>query len=286
MEKKERNKRIGIIAAMVALIILIMCLGGNTFAKYISSKEVPTTSATVAKWGYTVKADATNLFGDAYNNNSKVAHVDVTTPPTATGAAGVAVNANAKGSLLVAPGTTGNVLFGVSGSAEVASQITLSATSTKDVTLTVDTEVYHPLKWTLKAESATTAGTYDVDVADPDDASKKLENLDLATMVTKINKLVKSTDIVNPQTKVSHSYKLTWVWDFEPTAIPSGESETDLTKYKNKINAYDTLLGEAAAGVTTLKYNNGTTDITCTATYEVDLAITVSVAQVQNNTNT
>ena len=53
-KKTNRNTKLIILAIVLALVVLFLCIGGSTFARYISSKNVPANQATVAKWGYIV----------------------------------------------------------------------------------------------------------------------------------------------------------------------------------------------------------------------------------------
>ena len=256
--KKERNKKIGIIAVMIALILLIACFGGTTFAKYITERDTGTQSATVAKWGYVVNADASGLFAEASKKGVQAKKAD----------AGVDVAVETKGNV-VAPGTKGELAFSIVGKAEVMSKIVITATSTKDVSLTAavegaDDEKYYPIKWTLQ-ESAD--GTTYANVTDAVD-------LKLADMVTKLGNLSDGTNIA-PNTEVKKYYKLSWKWDFVAT--------TDADKY----NKYDTLLSEAASsGTTTVIDDKGTTDntaddITYTMTTEIELSLKITMEQVQ-----
>ena len=68
MEKGRKNIRPFIITAMVALIALVVGMGGYTFAKYFTSTGTHSNQATVAKWGFVLSANATNLFGEEYRD--------------------------------------------------------------------------------------------------------------------------------------------------------------------------------------------------------------------------
>ena len=53
-----KKRSLFIVVAMVLLLAVVLGMGGTTFAKYITSKDVPVESATVAKWGYVITANA------------------------------------------------------------------------------------------------------------------------------------------------------------------------------------------------------------------------------------
>ena len=91
--KNKTKKRLGVVAAMLGLVVAIGAVAGNTLAKYISSVKVESEVATVAQWGYTVTANASDLFSKTYAGN-KIA---------ASNADSLDVKATAK---VVAPGTS------------------------------------------------------------------------------------------------------------------------------------------------------------------------------------
>ena len=129
------NKRKSLIViAMFVLLAVLIAMSGMTFARYISSKEVPTQSATVAKWGFVVSADADALFGSDYKGTT-LATVVANTEEQLSVSAESAAEGQTRG-LVVAPGTTGSMTFSITGEAEVRAQITVSMTNVQDVYLT------------------------------------------------------------------------------------------------------------------------------------------------------
>ena len=129
-KKTNRNTRLIIVAIVLALVVLLLCIGGSTFARYISSKNLPSNQATVAKWGYVVTANTKNLFGKNYANTAIV--TDTTGDPK--------LDVKASGNV-VAPGTKGEITFGVTGSAEVLAKLNLTFTVKSDVSLTYGRKV-------------------------------------------------------------------------------------------------------------------------------------------------
>ena len=218
MEDKKTNKKTRgiIIAAMVLLLIAIMCFCGVTFARYITKSSVPTQQATVAKWGFVVSANAENLFGKGYNKGE-------VTKPDETGAV---VDVKAATST-VAPGTKGEMTFGVTGSAEVLAQlkVAVKTDTLKDISLTKgsgDTaEVYNPIKWTLSSKSAADSAFTAVTDA---------ENKTLKEIAEELKKITAKIEIGQ---SFDTTYKLSWKWE-----LGTSEDPTDATNRKDTALAY------------------------------------------------
>ena len=211
MEKGRKNIRPFIITAMVALIALVVGMGGYTFAKYFTSTGTHSNQATVAKWGFVLSANATNLFGEEYRDTEDLA---VTGTDTGT----VVVSA---GNKTLAPGTTGSMTFSVHGTSEVLSKLTITAASTNEVKLELGENDYMPVKWTL------TKGSQVVDGCD---------KTTLANVVEVINHLDDQDQAVAPNASLQceGDYTLSWEWAFT----------TDTTN-----DSYDTVLGQIAQGL-------------------------------------
>ncbi len=258
-KKANRNTKLIILAIVLALVVLFLCIGGSTFARYISSKNVPANQATVAKWGYVVNADADNLFGKNYSDTAIVAD-------DATDAARLDVKASGS---VVAPGTKGSMTFGVTGSAEVLAKLELAFNVKSEVALKKgETVVHSPVKWTLKQ------GTTEV-----------LKNKTLAEIKTEIDKI---GNVIEAGTTVSDkSYTLSWEW-----ALGADDEATATT------NRYDTLLGYAAKGageygdvkvevgsdnVITVTDKAPETAVTYTAVTKIEFDFSIKVVQLANS---
>ena len=233
--KKVRPLLVGV---MVFMIALVLGMGGFTLAKYISTTETQSNQATVAKWGFVVTANASELFGTEYKGTGLAV-----TGSSATGTVVVkADTANERN--LVAPGTTGSMTFTVSGTAEVMSKLTITATNTNNVVLTKteDSSTYTPVKWTLKKGEAVVDGC---------------ENVQIAKIVDTINALDDQDQEVAPNTQLNcaGTYTLSWSWAFS-----------------DGNDAQDTILGQIASGSTVTGY---------TATTSIDFGITISIEQIQ-----
>lgn len=197
---KTKTRKSAFLVAILLLLIGVIAFASTTFAKYVTSKTT-TQTARVAKWGYTIEVNTTDLFGEAYNQGARVA----------ADASSVDVKADTSGTLIVAPGTAGSMTFSISGQAEVLSKLTVTAESDKEICLTKteDSSEYYPVKWTLKEDDSAVSGC---------------ENVTLAEIVTELNTIV-STNPVN--TAIDKEYTLSWEWSFE-TNDADNEKDTIL----------------------------------------------------------
>lgn len=270
MEDKKTNKKTRgiIIAAMVLLLIAIMCFCGVTFARYITKSSVPTQQATVAKWGFVVSANAENLFGKGYNKG------EVTKPDEAGAVVDVKAATNT-----VAPGTKGEMTFGVTGSAEVLAQLkmTVKADTLKDISLTQGGDVYTPIKW--KLEKGTDGTTYGTEVAKGT----------LSEIVNKVNEINSTIKIGE---SVSDYYKLSWEWVFDTDADSEDDDVKDtILGYAAKATSAEQTFGnykvsaKATDGTVTVIDTKGTTettdDVTYTAIIDINFDLSISVEQIQ-----
>ena len=235
--KKQKQKKILVVAAIALMIALVSGMGAMTYARYITSSQVPAEQATAAKWGFVVTADTSNLFSSDYTLNGTYA-----TPVTTN--TGVAVNAYAD-TKLVAPGTSGSMTVTVSGVAEVRARLSLKSLYKDDQKDYLDISIpagtdpfddsarkkYNPVKWTLNKKVG------DDEAEDVDDAT----NVDLETLLTAFED--ESTDIP-AGSSISVVYTISWKWDFN--------AEEDA------LSLQDTLIGYKSAG---LPYAGATDDV-------------------------
>lgn len=61
--ERKNNRKTAVIVMLLIALIALMCFGGYTFSKYVTSGK-GTGTAQVAKWGYTASVDTTKLFGE------------------------------------------------------------------------------------------------------------------------------------------------------------------------------------------------------------------------------
>lgn len=244
-QKKDNRKSIFVIGLLL-LLVAVIGFGGYTLSKYVTEKK-KTGSASVAKWGFTVNADADKLFGKEYKwdgTNSTV---------SATGDT-ITVKANsATGTNLVAPGTTGSMTFTIAGTAEVKAKVEIAFTANKDVVLEYKkggtAGTYNPVKWTLKKGE---------DIL--------VENSTLAAIADELSKAVYD-ETINPGASYTNAgtYTIEWVWAFDDTT-----ANPDADKL-------DTLLGWTASGAT-IPTDYGFTVETGTNT-TIDFALNISITQ-------
>ena len=243
--QKKRNTRSIVIVGLLLLLVAVIGFGGYTLSKYVTKKS-GNGSATVAKWGFTVDADASELFGKQYKKGVIVE----------AGTEGIDVSASTgNDNNLVAPGTTGSMTFSVKGTAEVRAQIEINLNVTNDVVLkyTKDDTAgvdYAPVKWTLKLNGAPV---------------KDAENVTLAKIATALNK----TGTYEPNaTAINEEYELSWTWAFS-TGDENDALDTLLGMYvadDSKAKTEGTVLG-----ANTYKAVDGTVT---TVAFTLDISIT------------
>ena len=69
MKLNKKQKRTATIASMAALLAVVLGMGGQTFAKYITTTQTETHTAVVAKWGFVLQQkSSTPLFKDNYTD--------------------------------------------------------------------------------------------------------------------------------------------------------------------------------------------------------------------------
>lgn len=191
MKKQNRkNNKTPYLVVTLACALLVLGLGGNTLAKYVTEKEVVSQTATVAKWGYVINVSDGELFGSKYDETGKINDSGVSVVSSTTG-------------LVVAPGTNGSISFSVKGQAEVLSKLTFEASGSD-----VHYGEYYPIKWTLT----------EVDNVNSDDLS--LTGKKLSEVVTALKAESKASVAAN--TKIDSSYTLTWEW-----ALSQGHDDYD-----------------------------------------------------------
>lgn len=251
-QKSERNsnKKTVVIVALLLALIALLCFGGYTFSKYVTSGS-GAGEAQVAKWGYTVKVDGSKLFGKKYEFDGKNSVVN-------EDAAAVSVSASDTTTKnIVAPGTTGSMTFEVKGTAEVSAMLNIKIDVVSEVSLTAtkgsDSEVYNPIKWTLKKNGTVMNGADGVTLAkiaevlnnDAESKNKAIEaNTDLGT---------------------DYVYELSWKWAFtDDTTTVAGFTVDEL----------DTFLGQNATESGEYKFTNNLT---------TSFNLTIKIEQTQDN---
>lgn len=245
-QKKDNRKSIFVIGLLL-LLVAVIGFGGYTLSKYVTEKNA-SGKASVAKWGFTVSADATNLLGKEYKYNGASS--------TVNGDQGITVKAKTSEGNIVAPGTTGSMTFTIAGSAEVKAKVEIAFTANKDVVLEYKkggtAGTYNPVKWTLKKGE---------DIL--------VENSTLAAIADELNKAVYD-ETINPGASYTNAgtYTIEWVWAFDDTT-----ANPDADKL-------DTLLGWTASGAT-IPTDYGFTVETAGTNTTIDFALNISITQEQ-----
>ena len=242
-QKKDNRKSIFVIGLLL-LLVAVIGFGGYTLSKYVTEKNKGGT-ASVAKWGFTVNADATNLLGKEYKYNGANS--------TVNGDQGITVKAKTSEGNIVAPGTTGSMTFTIAGTAEVKAKVEIAFTANKDVVLEYKkggtAGTYNPVKWTLKKGE-----------------DKLVENSTLAAIADELNKAVYD-ETINPGASYTNAgtYTIEWAWAYDGTT-----ANADADKL-------DTLLGWTASGAT-IPTDYGFTVETGTNT-TIDFALNILITQ-------
>lgn len=218
--KKSLTKKIVAGTGLALLLALVGYTGADTYAKYITTGEVASQTATVAKWGVVLNASAANsAFDDTYSLNGTYATAKDD---------GLSVNAYTN---VVAPGTAGEFTFSISGTPEVAAQLSFEMVVDSDV----HTGSYYPIIWTISGGDFSKTGT-------------------LAQIAEYLNGTggTQPVQTYAPSVGVATTIKLSWAWAFESSH-----------------DAEDTILGDAVANnVTETSDLSYTVDFTINATVE------------------
>ena len=245
--ERKNNKKSAVIIVLLLALTSILCFGGYTLSKYVTSGS-KTGTAQVAKWGYTVELDGNNLFGKNYKFDGVVSK-------TTADSDGLTVKASGDHSV-IAPGTTGSLTFKIKGKAEVRALIAMGITPEADIILKMkkasgEEIEYKPVKWTLKKNK----------VVVPTAESTSLEAV-AHTFHSDPTLDVKAPGFELPET----TYELIWAWAFEGTETFSGVTSNEL----------DTILGRCANDNSYVAYGDWTITEVCT---EIKFDIDAQVSQ-------
>lgn len=251
-QKSERknNKKTTVIIALLLALIAILSFGGYTLSKYVTSGG-STGKAQVAKWGYTLEIDGSNLFGKNYKFDDKASKVTKDTE-------GLTVKASGDYNV-IAPGTTGSMTFKIGGQAEVKALIAMGITPEKDITLKLKKAdgqeiVYNPVKWTLKKNGKVITGLENKTLIDVAGAFHDMTSNPVSS-VKKPGEVLEET-----------TYELIWAWAFEGTDTFTGITADEL----------DTILGRRANDTSYASYGDWTIEDVCT---KIELRLDMQVTQ-------
>lgn len=245
--ERKNNKKSAVIIVLLLALTSILGFGGYTLSKYVTSGS-KTGTAQVAKWGYTVELNGTDLFGKNYK-------FDKVASTTTADSDGLTVKASGDHDV-IAPGTTGSLTFKIKGKAEVRALIAMGIHPHNDVILKMkktsgEEIVYKPVKWTLKKNK----------VVVPTAKNTSLEAVASFFHSDPALGLKAPGDEV-PET----TYELIWAWAFEGTETFSGVTSNEL----------DTILGRCANDNSYVAYGDWTIEKVCT---EIKFDIDAQVSQ-------
>ena len=260
MKNKTKSKKILMVAAIVLMLGLVAGMGAMTYSRYATRYDAPTQTATAAKWGFVVTANAENLFGTDYVKGAGN-YAEVTTAGN-----GVAIKKTTSAGNIIAPGSTGSMSFQVEGQAEVAAKVVISCSLTSDITV----DSYAPIKWTLTKGGTPVAGC---------------ENVTLATINTYLNNEA-NAEYIAPGASFTSSYVISWKWDLETgadaAAIAANNVRDTAIGFKANGKEYNDVKGLYvgtslfSAVVNEAAYNSISTTLSISASISVEQVQTVS----------
>ena len=245
---KKSSMMVRLVAVLAVVMMFTMCFIGGTFAKYTTGANVNDNQAQVANWGVTVTAEdfsSDTLFKTQYKTDDNGVKSSIENSVVSSSAAN-----------LVAPGTKGGVLkFSITGTPEVAVNVTFDMTVNSDVKIGKDSAEASALG--LNGEDYTLFSLrYKVGLS-LRTLKKGGTQVAQGTLTTIKNYLEGSTISKNYEANTNledtfGNYELTWAWAY-------GTGDTDVK---------DTYLGNVAAGKVT--------DDKVITKIDFDIAITVT----------
>ena len=244
--KTNNKKKFVMITAMFLMIALVIGMGAMTYARYTTTKETGAQSATAAKWGIVLTVNTTNLFDKNYDNGTAVTADDNTGDVVTTA-----------DNMIVAPGTSGSMTIAINGSAEVLSQLKITAEgTTEEIFFGSD---YYPVKWTLTNKN--------------DD--KLVENKKLSDVINYLTTTASSTKW-NAGTNIDEVYTISWDW-----AI--GDAGDSADNQKDTAIGILAQSGDPAKTVSDVNNILGTTfEVNTTFNCEISFQLKVTVEQIQD----
>ena len=164
--KEEKEKKRKKAAVFIALLVLLVIMTGAfiwTLAKYVTSETV-SDDTNAAKFGLNISEEI-NLFSDSYTN----------------------VQADTEGKKIIAPGTSGQYKFEVTGTSEVAYKVSANIS----VVYSAAWDGYEPLRFSINGDVWTEFIPF-------------CENLSNAL----------ESDVIQPNSPYSNTQTIYWKWPF------------------------------------------------------------------------
>ena len=256
---ENKRKKVFLIATLLLALLLIFAFGTYSLSKYVS-KDSGEGNATIAKWGYKVKVDATNLFGQKYANTSKENPAQITTGDNNLVVQGTSGE-------VIAPGTTGSMTISVTGNAEVLAKLTYDFGESSIPSYTITTQTTEEPETTLTYTYAPVELT--------------LQQYKDSGFKTPDGNAVTGLDATGSE--VSLYYKITWKWAFtKEGAVKPNEEGKDT--YTLTYDDLDTIIGiySSQDNEENVEYN-GATYMVSSEKNAINLDLTISLEQQQTN---
>ena len=169
--KKKRKYNLVLVLVLLLFLVTISSVFLGTLSKYMTTESV-SDDASVAKFGLNVPKTI-DLFAESYTNGEAIN-----------------VSSDEEGKKIIAPGTSGYYEFEVSGTAEVAYQVS----ATIEVLYSVEWEGYEPIQFSLDGSDYTTLEAFETNLA---------EEL--------------SSDVKGPNQPYKSKQTIFWKWPFSVT---------------------------------------------------------------------
>ena len=163
MEQKKRKKKRFLIISLFVLLVAVISAFMGSFAGYILSSTI-SDNASVARFGLNIP-NTVDLFADSYTN----------------------VKADTDGKKIIAPGTEGQYKFEVTGTSEVAYQVSAAVS----LTYSAAWDGYEPLKFSINGTDWTDFDQFQTDLS---------------------NAL--SSTVMTPNTAYASTQTIYWKWPF------------------------------------------------------------------------
>ncbi len=198
----KNSKMIRLMAVLLLIVTIAVIAISGTYARYITTVG-GTDTARVAHWKINTTNSIADLFAASYTN---------------------VVNADADGTAVIAPGTSGSYTFAIEGTVETAYTLKVEATGTDAVNGAVNIDEstpYDPIKYTFQKNS-----------------DAVVECTSFSDLLSKINAIDNGTTTHTAGTLSGDTYTIGWSWaidgnDAKDTElgnlVASGDRKVNLT---------------------------------------------------------
>ena len=249
----KTNKIMRVASVLLVAVLLTTCAISGTFAKYVTTGNTGD-GARVAKWGIVMDSTGTATFKDTY---------DATVATSGT-----------TGDAVVAPGTNNSATYTITGAPETAYTVSFAYNNQtlEEVYLGAGTYTYadaqgavtyvgmdqtvtsnyYPIKYTVTV--STTNGTLNDGSAFTANTAKNYD-----TLAAALTDLAATTIAFDPNEACDVTVTIAWAW-----AIQNADQNA---------NAYDTILGDLAAGNADLTKSEGAA-YNLTVLYDLTVTVT------------